>query len=83
MTELNFEPDKIYEIFDIDNFRVLLRLKYLETVFNPISKEIRLHFEKLESSTEKQKDIYLSQSDLYQQIGNINEASEYQVRYEY
>ncbi|MBD2344266.1 hypothetical protein [Anabaena subtropica] len=83
MTKLNFEPGKIYEMFDINNLRVLWRLKYLETVLNPDSKEICLHFEELESSTEKQKDIYLNQNDIYQQIGGINEAMEYQVRYEY
>jgi hypothetical protein len=83
MSELIFEPDKIYEFAQSDNFRVFLRLKYLSTVFNPVNKEIRLHFEKLESSVEEQKDIYLSQSDIYQLVGSINEASEYEVRYEY
>ncbi|MBD2519933.1 hypothetical protein H6G93_34325 [Nostoc sp. FACHB-973] len=83
MSELIFEADKIYEFAQIDNFRVSWRLKYLETVFNPVSKEIRLHFHKLESSVEEQEDIYLSQSDIYQQVGSINEASEYEVRYEY
>jgi hypothetical protein len=83
MTELNLEPGKIYEFADHDNFRVFVRLKYLNTVFNPISKEIQLHFEKLDSSVDKHKDIYLSQSDIYEQVGGINEASEYQIRYEY
>jgi hypothetical protein len=83
MTELNLEPGKIYEFADLDNFRVILRLKYLNTVFNPMSKEIQLHFEKLDASVEKDKDIYLSQSDIYQQVGGIHEASQYQVRYEY
>jgi hypothetical protein len=83
MTELNLEPGKIYEFADRDNFRVFLRLKYLNTVVNPISQEIQLHFENLGSSVDKQKDIYLSQSDIYQQVGGIKEASEYQVRYEY
>jgi hypothetical protein len=83
MTELNLEPGKIYEFADLDNFRVFWRLKYLNTVVNLISKEIQLHFEKLDSSADKQKDIYLSQSDIYQQVGGINEAVEYQVRYEY
>ncbi|QXE22759.1 hypothetical protein B6N60_01445 [Richelia sinica FACHB-800] len=83
MTELNLEPGKIYEFADLDNFRVFWRLKYLNTVVNPISKEIQLHFEHLDSSADKQKDIYLSQSDIYQQVGGINEALEYQARYEY
>ena len=48
MSELIFEPDKIYEFAQIDNFRVSWRLKYVETVFNPVNKEIRLHFYKLE-----------------------------------
>jgi hypothetical protein len=83
MNELTLKPGEIYEFLDIENFRVFLRLKYLETVFNPITKEIRLHFEKLEDSVEQNKDIYLNQHDIYQQIGRINEATEYQIRYEY
>lgn len=83
MSELIFEPGKIYEFAEIDNLRVFLRVKYLETVFNPINKEIRLHFHKLESSVEEQKDIYLSPSDICQQVGSINEAREYEVTYEY
>jgi hypothetical protein len=81
--ELNFQPGKIYEFTDLNDFRVIWRLKYLETVFNPISREIRLHFEKLEAVVEKQQDIYISQSDIDQQVGSINEMIEYQVSYEY
>ncbi|WP_414579434.1 hypothetical protein [Anabaena sp. CCY 9402-a] len=83
MEKLKFKPGSIYEFVDSDKTPVFSKLRYLETVFNPDSKEITLHFEISDDNTGNPKDIYFSQSSINQQIGNIVEASEYQVRYEY
>lgn len=83
MEKLKFKAGSVYEFFDSNKIPVFSKLRYVETVFNPDSKEITLHFEISEADTESTKDIYFSQSSIDQQIGNIVEASEYQVRYEY
>ncbi|HIK04742.1 MAG TPA: hypothetical protein IGS40_08505 [Trichormus sp. M33_DOE_039] len=83
MEKLKFKPGSVYEFVNSDKIPIFSKLRYLETVFNPDSKEITLHFEISEDDTGNPKDIYFSQSSIDQQIGNIVEASEYQVRYEY
>ncbi|MBD2593698.1 hypothetical protein H6G74_05060 [Nostoc spongiaeforme FACHB-130] len=83
MQELRFKPGNIYEFVDHNEIPVFSQLRYVETIFNPVNKEICLHFEVSEDSCEHPQDIYFSQSSIDQQIGGIFEASEYQVRYEY
>ncbi|BBD59578.1 hypothetical protein NIES2109_23660 [Nostoc sp. HK-01] len=83
MQELKFKSGNIYEFVDRNEIPVFSQLRYVETIFNPSSKEICLHFEVSEDGCEHPQDIYFSQSGIDQQIGGIFEASEYQVRYEY
>lgn len=83
MQELRFKPGHVYEFINSNEVPVFTQLRYVETTFNPASKEICLHFEVSEDGCESPHDIYFSQSKIDQQISGIVEASEYQVRYEY